>query len=542
MTQDKPSSAPAPSPLPSESSSPPAYRITLPEFEGPLDLLLHLCQTHELDILNISVSFIAQKYIEYLEVMENMAVEVAADYLVMAAHLAYLKSRELVPAPEPLEASEDGEEPLDPREELIRRLLEYQKYKNAAENLGSRPIEGRNVFVRGAVLQAEGEAGLAEHSVWKLIEHWAATLKKAKPEYTHNVVVDRLSISDRINQIVDLLEAGKGMVRFEDLLGQDVPVAELRHKVVVSLLAVLELAKLHVIRILQQEATGTFFLAQVEGAALDDARRLMVTSAKQEPKKEAESEAAAQPQSPAPQQEAAPAAPVVPRSPAAVEGNAEDAEDIEEAAGPLDAEFAALDAELAEIDAELARVDRKPSSSSAAELAPEEEAAPVEEAASVEETAPVEEQLTTEESAPVEQSAPAEEPLATEESGTVEQSDLPVEEPFAAEESAPIEATATPVEDVPVTDEPASPVENAAPIEESAPPVEKNAPVEDTAPVDSALASVDDRGDAPSDGAREAFELRPQEEVISAPSPASAATGEEATDGQTQEEQTPREE
>jgi segregation and condensation protein A len=280
---------PAPGALPSESSASPAYRITLPEFEGPLDLLLHLCQTHEIDILNISVAFIAQKYIEYLELMENMAVEVAADYLVMAAHLAYLKSRELVPAPEPLEASEDGEEPLDPREELIRRLLEYQKYKHAAENLGNRPIEGRNVFVRGVTLQGEGEAGLAEHSVWKLIEHWAATLKKAKPEYTHDVVIDRMSISDRINQIIDLLEAGKGMVRFEDLLGQDLPAAELRHKVVVSLLAVLELAKLHVLRILHQEATGAFFLAQVEGAAIDDARRLTVTSAKQdEPEKATE--------------------------------------------------------------------------------------------------------------------------------------------------------------------------------------------------------------------------------------------------------------
>ncbi len=290
MSEEKPSSVPNPAPvtLPADSSAGPTYRVTLPEFEGPLDLLLHLCQTHEIDILNISVAFIAEKYIEYLEMMEDMAVEVAADYLVMAAHLAYLKSRELVPTPEPLEPSEDGEEPLDPREELIRRLLEYQKYKHAAENLGNRPIEGRNVFVRGSVLQAEGEAGLAEHSVWKLIEHWASTLKKAKPEYTHDVVVDRMSISDRINQIVDLLEAGKGMVRFEDLLGHELRPAELRHKVVVSLLAVLELARLKVVRILQQESTGTFFLAQVEGAAMDDARHLKVTSAKEGPGTEGE--------------------------------------------------------------------------------------------------------------------------------------------------------------------------------------------------------------------------------------------------------------
>ncbi len=456
MTQDKPPSAPAPSPLPSDSSSPPAYRITLPEFEGPLDLLLHLCQTHEIDILNISVSFIAQKYIEYLELMENMAVEVAADYLVMAAHLAYLKSRELVPAPEPLETSEDGEEPLDPREELIRRLLEYQKYKHAAETLGSRPIEGRNVFVRGAVLQAEGEAGLAEHSVWKLIEHWAATLKKAKPEYTHDVVVDRMSISDRINQIVDLLEAGKGMVRFEDLLGEDVPPAELRHKVVVSLLAVLELAKLHVVRILQQEATGTFFLAQVEGAALDDARRLMVTSAKDDPKKptEAKPEAATpdEAQPPPPQPEATRAGDAAAPLPSAPSET--DEEDIEAAAGPLDAEFAELDRELAEIDAELARVDKKPASA--------------------------------------------------------------------------------------LEEDPAHLAESAPPVVEEPPPTEPVPVPVESQPQDAPEPQMPE--DACPDGAREAFELSPQEEVISVTSPASAATGEEATDVQTQEEQTPREE
>ena len=290
-----------------EAAGHPAYRVTLPEFEGPLDLLLHLCQTHELDILNISIAFIAEKYIEYLELMENMSVEVAADYLVMAAHLAYLKSRELVPSPEPVEASEDGEEPIDPREELIRRLLEYQKYKHAAQTLADRPIEGRNVFVRGAVLQAEGEAGLAEHSVWKLIEHWARILDKAKPQITHDVVVDRISISDRINQLVDMLEAGNGMVQFEDLIGRDLPEAELRHKVVVSLLAVLELARLRVVRILQQEATGTFFLTRVEGAALTDARGLTVTSAKQEGGDSSPETEATEPTEPSSESAAAPA-------------------------------------------------------------------------------------------------------------------------------------------------------------------------------------------------------------------------------------------
>jgi segregation and condensation protein A len=257
-----------------------AYRITLPEFEGPLDLLLHLCKTHEIAILEIPISFITARYLEYLEMMQSMSVEVAAEYLVMAATLAYLKSRELVPTPEPLEtAGEEGEEALDPREELIRRLLEYQKYKDAAEKLGGRPIEGRNVFGRGAPLEPGEAAGLAEHSVWKLIEVWSTVLEKAAPKLTHDVSVDRMSISDRINQLVDRLEAGGGSFLFESIIDLELPEQELRHQVVVTLLAVLELARLRVIRVLQDQDSGAFYIAQREGASLADARKVEVTSA-----------------------------------------------------------------------------------------------------------------------------------------------------------------------------------------------------------------------------------------------------------------------
>jgi segregation and condensation protein A len=259
-----------------------AYRVSLPEFEGPLDLLLHLCRTHEIAIVDIPVAFITQKYLEYLELMQSMSVDVAAEYLVMAATLAYLKSRELVPTPEPLETvAEETEEALDPREELIRRLLEYQKYKDAAEKLGGRPIEGRNVFGRG--MPAEGvvtDAGLAEHSVWKLIEAWNKVLEKAPPGQRpgHDVVIDRLSIGDRINQIVDRLEAGAGSFRFDSVMDFDLPEAELRHQVVVTLLAVLELVRLRVVRVLQDEQSGDFFIAQREGAVLADARKARATS------------------------------------------------------------------------------------------------------------------------------------------------------------------------------------------------------------------------------------------------------------------------
>jgi len=259
------------------------YRVALPEFEGPLDLLLHLCKTHEIEIVNIPIAFITTKYLEYLEVMQTMPVDVAADYLVMAATLAYLKSRELVPAPEPLEVMGELEEDgLDPREELIRRLLEYQKYKDAAEKLGGRPIEGRNVFGRGTAVELDGTvaAPLADESVWKLIEAFGRILDKAGtgPASTHDVVVDRVSIGARIHQLVDRLEAGGGSFRFESCFDLTLPEPELRHQVVVTLLAILELARLKVVRVLQADDQETLFVTHVAGTDLEVARRAHVTS------------------------------------------------------------------------------------------------------------------------------------------------------------------------------------------------------------------------------------------------------------------------
>jgi segregation and condensation protein A len=263
------------------------YRVALPEFEGPLDLLLHLCKTHEIEVVNLPIAFITTKYLEYLEIMQTMPVDVAADYLVMAATLAYLKSRELVPAPEPLEgaALEDGteEDGLDPRQELIRRLLEYQKYKDAAEKLGGRPIEGRNVWGRGAPIDGAdvGPAPAADESVWKLIEAFGRILDKAGkgPVSTHDVVVDRVSIGDRINQLVDRLQGGGGSFRFESCFDLALPEAELRNQIVVTLLSILELARMKVVRVLQADDQETLFVTHIAGSDLAAARRVHVTSA-----------------------------------------------------------------------------------------------------------------------------------------------------------------------------------------------------------------------------------------------------------------------
>jgi segregation and condensation protein A len=258
-----------------------AYRVALPEFEGPLDLLLHLCKTHEIDIVNIPIAFITRKYLEYLEVMQSMSVDVAADYLVMAATLAYLKSRELVPTPEPLDTTgEDGGIELDPREELIRRLLEYQKYKNAAEQLGGRPIEGRTVFPRGVPIDKDDPSGrpFGEHSVWKLIEAFGKILEKTGKPTTHDVVVDRVSIGTRIGQLAERLRAGGGSFRFDACFDLTLPEVELRNQVVVTLLAILELARLKAVRVLQSPTDDTLFITQVSESALETARHLTITS------------------------------------------------------------------------------------------------------------------------------------------------------------------------------------------------------------------------------------------------------------------------
>jgi segregation and condensation protein A len=252
-----------------------AYRVALPEFEGPLDLLLHLCKTHEIDIVHIPIAFVTEKYLEYLDLMQSMPFDVAADYLVMAATLAYLKSRELVPVPEPLEMAGDEEElTLDPREELIRRLLEYQKYKDAAEKLGARPIEGRTVFGRGAPMTGgQVDALLSDQSVWKLIEAFGKILEKTGPRLTHDVVVDRISIGDRMGQLIDKIDSGGGSFQFDACFDLSLPGPELRHQIVVTLLAILEMARLKIVRVLQSPSDETLFITQAAGVSLEAARQ-----------------------------------------------------------------------------------------------------------------------------------------------------------------------------------------------------------------------------------------------------------------------------
>jgi segregation and condensation protein A len=253
----------------------PDYTVSLPVFEGPLDLLLHLVKKHELDVLDIPVSFITEKYLDYLDLMRQTNLDIAGEYLLMAATLVHLKSRELLPTPDPAQEGEpegeDGE--LDPRQELIRRLLEYQKYKEAAAELDDRPVVGRNVWTRGAPIDSDVsdiEAPLAEVSVFKLLEVLADVLAKARVKLSHEVVVDRLSITDRINALVDRLEK-EGSFSFRScfVTEGEVELAQLKHDVVVTFLAILEMTRLKLIRITQgPDETADILITR----AVDDVR------------------------------------------------------------------------------------------------------------------------------------------------------------------------------------------------------------------------------------------------------------------------------
>jgi len=248
---------------------PAGYQVALDVFEGPLDLLLHLVKKHELSILDIPISFVTEKYLDYLDAMALLDIDVAGEYVLMAATLCHIKSRELLPTPEPLEdddpeAAEAGEiEELDPRADLIRRLLEYQKYKEAALQLGQQPVVGRNVWSRGAPIEdavgdgvdPEAIAPLAPFPVHKLIEAFDRVMSQAKLKVTHNVMIDRLSVSQKIAELTDRLEA-EGRFTFTSMFsflrdGQPRTLAEVKHEAVVTFLALLEMAKLRLIALSQ---------------------------------------------------------------------------------------------------------------------------------------------------------------------------------------------------------------------------------------------------------------------------------------------------
>ena len=236
------------------------YSIKLPLFEGPLDLLLHLIKKNEVDIYDIPVLMIADQYVEYIELMKELNLEVAGEFLVMAATLAQIKSRMLLP---PKEGEGEGEGGVDPRAELVNRLLEYRKFKEAAETLADRETFWREVFVRqGKGAWEEGEEPheemLFNFGLLDLLDAFKRVLVTAPAGKFHEIGGgDALSIADRINRILSLLENAESITFDEAFDG-----AKTRGQIVVTFLAILELARLKAIKIMQVEEFATIRLVK----------------------------------------------------------------------------------------------------------------------------------------------------------------------------------------------------------------------------------------------------------------------------------------
>jgi len=224
------------------------YKIKLDIFEGPLDLLLHLIKKNEVDIYDIPISVITEQYLEYIDLMKEMNLNLAGEFLVMAATLVHIKSRMLLPVPELVGEEEEG---IDPREELIQRLLEYQKYKEASVMLAGRTMLGRDVFPRGASAMAEAprDQPPLSVSIFSLVEALKDILKRAPKENVLEISAERFTVAEKINHVLETLGTSGGTATFEALFERGAP----RGEIIVTFLAVLELVKLLLIKIHQTE-------------------------------------------------------------------------------------------------------------------------------------------------------------------------------------------------------------------------------------------------------------------------------------------------
>jgi segregation and condensation protein A len=238
------------------------YKVKLEMFEGPLDLLLHLIKKNELDIYDIPISIITRQYLEYVKLLKELNLEIAGEFLVMASTLLQIKSQMLLPASVD-EESDDMED--DPRAELIRRLVEYQKFKDAAIQLDGRELVGRELFTcklaEPETEDCQEQEEILEVELFELIAAFQDVLKRLPVESFHEVSTESISIAERINEILSLLQ-GNNAVHFDELFAQGYS----REYLIANFLAILELCKLKMVRIVQ---TGLFAEIWITPAVAD---------------------------------------------------------------------------------------------------------------------------------------------------------------------------------------------------------------------------------------------------------------------------------
>lgn len=231
--------------LPQDLYIPPdALRVFLETFQGPLDLLLYLIKKQNLDILNIPIAEITRQYMEYVELMHTLNLELAAEYLLMAAFLAEIKSRLLLPRPVIAEAEEE-----DPRAELVRRLQEYERFKKAAEELDTIPRIERDIFLPQIDLpELKTTKPLPQIELKDLLLALAAVLKRAELNSHHHIQLEPLSIRERMSEILNKVQPEK-FVQFSELFSMN----EGRLGVVVTFIAILELIRQSLIELIQTQ-------------------------------------------------------------------------------------------------------------------------------------------------------------------------------------------------------------------------------------------------------------------------------------------------
>ena len=235
-------------------SHPDAYRIKLDSFEGPLDLLVHLIRKNEVNVYDIPIALITEQYLSYIELMQELNLDVAGEFLVMASTLIHIKSKMLLPRPETAAGDVDPEE--DPREALVRRLLEHQKYKAAAELLHDRETLRSAQFMRpdSRVAEAAGEEIEPELEVdlFSLLAAFRGVLERANRRPRMVLPPEQISIEDRIAQLLDRLSETDAC-GFEDLFADG---DGSRPFMIVTFLALLEMIRLKLIRVFQGGSFG----------------------------------------------------------------------------------------------------------------------------------------------------------------------------------------------------------------------------------------------------------------------------------------------
>ena len=244
------------------------YKVKLEVFEGPLDLLLYLIKQDEIDIYDVSLERITSQYLEYLQAFKELNIELAGEFIVMAANLIYLKSRSLLPI-EQQPPEEDAQED-DPRWELIRQLIEYKKFKEAAVELNVRAMEQERIFAREDVsaFDTHGALRLGEVGIFQLINAFQTVIKRIEARQdVQEIFAERFSVSEKIDAILQCVANG-APIRFSDLFGSVVS----RVEVVVTFLALLELIRLKQVRAVQRHL---FDEIEIAAAATTSKRELL---------------------------------------------------------------------------------------------------------------------------------------------------------------------------------------------------------------------------------------------------------------------------